>query len=75
MAPSQKTSLGPIPKVTGITSAAQPRRLYTIFVTPLDEVSFEAPDMKQGKIVINAAYVKQRLQAIAEDEDLSKFIL
>ncbi len=51
------------------------RRLYTILETLLDEVSFEAPDMKQGKIVINAAYVKQRLQAIAEDEDLSKFIL
>lgn len=51
------------------------RRLYTILETLLDEVSFEAPDMKQGRIQVNAAYVRQRLQAIAEDEDLSKFIL
>lgn len=51
------------------------RRLYTILETLLDEVSFEAPDMRRGKVVINAAYVQQRLKAIAEDEDLSKFIL
>ena len=31
--------------------------------------------MKQGRIVVNAAYVTERLRDIAEDEDLSKFIL
>jgi ATP-dependent HslUV protease ATP-binding subunit HslU len=41
----------------------------------LEEVSFEAPDMKMGLVRINAAYVRQRLQQIAEDEDLSRFIL
>jgi ATP-dependent HslUV protease ATP-binding subunit HslU len=51
------------------------RRLYTIMERLLEEVSFEAPDMKQGRIEINAAYVKQRLADLAEDEDLSKFIL
>lgn len=51
------------------------RRLYTILERLLEEVSFEAPDMKMGKIVINAAYVKERLADIADDEDLSKFIL
>jgi ATP-dependent HslUV protease ATP-binding subunit HslU len=51
------------------------RRLYTILETVLDEVSFEAADMGQGRIEINSAYVKQRLQAIADDEDLSKYIL
>ncbi len=51
------------------------RRLYTILETLLDEVSFEAPDMKLGRVSINAAYVKDRLAAIADDEDLSKFIL
>jgi ATP-dependent HslUV protease ATP-binding subunit HslU len=51
------------------------RRLYTIMERLLEEVSFEAPDMKQGRIEINAAYVRERLTALAEDEDLSKFIL
>ncbi len=51
------------------------RRLYTILETLLDEVSFAAPEMKIGRIEINAAYVRQRLAAIADDEDLSKFIL
>ncbi|MGW8256060.1 MAG: ATP-dependent protease ATPase subunit HslU [Thermoguttaceae bacterium] len=51
------------------------RRLYTIMERLLEEVSFEAPDMKQGRIEINASYVRQRLADLAEDEDLSKFIL
>ena len=51
------------------------RRLYTIMERMLEELSFEAPDMKAGRVVINAAYVRQRLSDIARDEDLSKFIL
>ncbi len=51
------------------------RRLYTILERLLEELSFEAPDMTSGKIEINSAYVKQRLEDIAEDEDLSRFIL
>jgi ATP-dependent HslUV protease ATP-binding subunit HslU len=51
------------------------RRLYTIMERLLEEVSFEAPDMKMGKVVVNAAYVQERLEEISEDEDLSKFIL
>jgi ATP-dependent HslUV protease ATP-binding subunit HslU len=51
------------------------RRLYTIMERLLEELSFEAPDMKMGRVVINAAYVTQRLEAVARDEDLSKFIL
>jgi len=51
------------------------RRLYTILERLLEELSFEAPDMKMGKVEINAAYVAERLEAIADDEDLSKFIL
>ena len=41
----------------------------------LEELSFEAPDMKMGRVVINAAYVTERLDQVAGDEDLSKFIL
>ena len=51
------------------------RRLYTILERVLEELSFEAPDMKMGNVSINANYVKERIDAIAEDEDLSKFIL
>jgi ATP-dependent HslUV protease ATP-binding subunit HslU len=51
------------------------RRLYTIMERLLEEVSFEAPDMKQGRIEINAQYVRDRLADLAQDEDLSKFIL
>ena len=51
------------------------RRLYTIMERLLEELSFEAPDMKMGHVVINAAYVRQRLDEITQDEDLSKFIL
>lgn len=51
------------------------RRLYTIMERLLEELSFEAPDMKMGTVTINAAYVNQRLNEVAQDEDLSKFIL
>ncbi len=51
------------------------RRLYTIMERLLEELSFEAPEMKAGKVVVDAAYVNERLQSVAEDEDLTKFIL
>ena len=51
------------------------RRLYTIMERLLEMLSFEAPDMKRGRVVINAAYVRERLSDITRDEDLSKFIL
>ncbi len=51
------------------------RRLYSIMERLLEELSFEAPEMKMGKVVVNAGYVKERLDEIAKDEDLSKFIL
>jgi ATP-dependent HslUV protease ATP-binding subunit HslU len=51
------------------------RRLYTIMEKLLEELSFEAPEMRMGRIVINKAYVKERLDEVTRDEDLSKFIL
>ncbi len=51
------------------------RRLHTIMERLLEELSFEAPDMKMGNVEVNAAYVKERLDEVAQDEDLSKFIL
>ncbi|MEM8681522.1 MAG: ATP-dependent protease ATPase subunit HslU [Planctomycetota bacterium] len=51
------------------------RRLYTILEKLLEELSFEAPQMGRGDVQVNAAYVRERLDAIAENEDLSRFIL
>lgn len=62
-------------KVNQSTQNIGARRLYTIMERLLDELSFEAPDMKMGHVVVNARYVDQKLQSIAADEDLSRFIL
>lgn len=51
------------------------RRLYTIMERLLEDLSFEAPDMGMGHVSVNAAYVTEKLEAVAEDEDLSRFIL
>jgi ATP-dependent HslUV protease ATP-binding subunit HslU len=51
------------------------RRLYTIMERLLEELNFEASEMKSGRVLVNAAYVKARLDPIVKDEDLSHFIL
>ncbi|MEN6507907.1 MAG: ATP-dependent protease ATPase subunit HslU [Smithella sp.] len=51
------------------------RRLYTIMETLLEDISFDAPDMKEKEIVIDAKYVEEKLDNIVEDEDLSRYIL
>ena len=51
------------------------RRLYTILERMLEDLSFEAPNMKMGKVQITANYVREKLEAISDDEDLSRFIL
>ncbi|MCA9540821.1 MAG: ATP-dependent protease ATPase subunit HslU [Myxococcales bacterium] len=51
------------------------RRLHTVLETLLDDVSFRAPEMTEGKVVIDVADVKARLGAVLEDEDLSRYIL
>ena len=51
------------------------RRLYTILERLLEELSFEAPDMGTGKVVVTKGYVQERLGELADDEDLSRYIL
>ncbi len=51
------------------------RRLYTIMERLLEELSFEASDEHQTQVVVNAEYVRQRIDDVCKDEDLSKFIL
>lgn len=51
------------------------RRLYTIMETLLEDISFDAPDLQEKNIVIDAKYVEEKLDNIVEDEDLSRYIL
>jgi len=51
------------------------RRLYTVMERLLDEISFGASEQRGQRLVIDAAYVRQRLEGIATDEDLSRYIL
>jgi ATP-dependent HslUV protease ATP-binding subunit HslU len=51
------------------------RRLYTIMESLLDEISFDAPEMRGQAVVIDADYVARQLDEIVEDEDLSRYIL
>jgi len=62
-------------KVNQSTMNIGARRLYTILEKLLEELSFEAPDMKMGKVAINSAYVIERLGELSNDEDLSRYIL
>jgi ATP-dependent HslUV protease ATP-binding subunit HslU len=51
------------------------RRLHTVMERLLDEILFDAPDVAEKRIVIDAKYVYDKLQDIKEDEDLSRYIL
>ncbi|WP_321383976.1 ATP-dependent protease ATPase subunit HslU [uncultured Enterococcus sp.] len=51
------------------------RRLHTILERLLEELLFEAPDMQMGEITITEAYVDEKLDNIARNEDLSRYIL
>jgi ATP-dependent HslUV protease ATP-binding subunit HslU len=51
------------------------RRLHTIIERLLDDVSFAAPEMRGQEVAIDAAYVRERLQPILKNEDLSRYIL
>ncbi|HPC31371.1 MAG TPA: ATP-dependent protease ATPase subunit HslU [Syntrophales bacterium] len=51
------------------------RRLYTILETLLEDISFDAPDLTEKVVVIDAEQVREKLENIIEDEDLSRYIL
>jgi ATP-dependent HslUV protease ATP-binding subunit HslU len=51
------------------------RRLHTILERLLDDISFAAPEMRGQEVAIDAAYVRERLQPILMNEDLSRYIL
>ncbi len=51
------------------------RRLHTVMEKRLDQISFDAPDLAEKAITIDAAYVDRMLNEIARNEDLSRYIL
>jgi len=51
------------------------RRLHTILEKLLEDISFNAPDMKDGDLSIDEKYVNDKLSDIIKDEDLSRYIL
>ncbi|GBF32654.1 ATP-dependent hsl protease ATP-binding subunit HslU [Desulfocucumis palustris] len=51
------------------------RRLHTIMEKLLEDLSFEGPDLKGQTINIDRAYVSNKLNEVAKDEDLSRYIL
>ena len=51
------------------------RRLQTVMERVLDEISFEASDRTGESVTIDAAYVQEHVGDLANDTDLSKFIL
>jgi ATP-dependent HslUV protease ATP-binding subunit HslU len=51
------------------------RRLHTIMERLLDEVSFSGSELEEPKVIIDSNYVRERLDDITRDQDLSRFIL
>jgi ATP-dependent HslUV protease ATP-binding subunit HslU len=51
------------------------RRLHTILEKLLEDLSFEAPDIQLERFVITPEYVREKLQSIARNKDLSQYIL
>jgi ATP-dependent HslUV protease ATP-binding subunit HslU len=51
------------------------RRLHTVVERLLEDLSFDGPEMMGREVVIDAQYVRDKLDAIVKDEDLSRYIL
>jgi ATP-dependent HslUV protease ATP-binding subunit HslU len=62
-------------RINEMTENIGARRLYTVMEKLLDDVSFDAPEMKEKRVVITKEYVLERLAEFLEKEDLSRYIL
>ncbi len=51
------------------------RRLYTVMEKLLEDVSFDAPELGPSGLRVDAAFVRERLERLIQDEDLSRYIL
>jgi len=62
-------------KVNEETENIGARRLYTLMEKVLHDISFDAPERKGEKVVIDADYVRGQLKDVQENRDLSRYIL
>lgn len=62
-------------KVNEMTENIGARRLHTIMEKVMEDISFQAPNIKKKNITIDRKYVQKHLEDIVKDEDLSRFIL
>lgn len=62
-------------KVNSSTDDIGARRLHTVMERIFDEISFDAPDMRGKKFSVTPDLVREKLEDIVEDEDLSRFVL
>ena len=62
-------------EVNSSTENIGARRLYTIMETLLDDLSFNASEMKGQKVDITPEYVNERLSSVVKNQDLSRYIL
>lgn len=51
------------------------RRLHTIMEKVLEDLSFDAPELKSQKVVVDRDYVREKLRGVVENVDLSRYIL
>lgn len=51
------------------------RRLHTIIERVLDDISFTASERNEGRVLVQADYVRRQLEDISKNEDLSRYIL
>ena len=62
-------------QVNATTENIGARRLHTVLEKVLEDLLFIAPDASLDKVVIDRAYVENKLSALADNEDLSRYIL
>ena len=62
-------------KINQETENIGARRLHTLLERLLDDISFEAPDIDEKTVKIDDKYVENKISDIAEDKDLSRYIL
>jgi len=62
-------------EVNDMTDNIGARRLYTIMEYLLEDILFDAPDLVEKRVVIDKAFVEEKLKDIKDDEDLSRYIL
>ncbi len=62
-------------EVNNLTENIGARRLHTIMECLLEDILFDAPDMKEKRKVIDRIFVEEKLKDIKDNEDLSRYIL